>query len=305
MAKVFGILTALLLAVAAFVAHKNTEALSDEKEATNTQQSNLEENQSQKQGLVDDIAKLEVETGDLNNERDDLTAKLETQNKANDDLQRSINKKETLAKDKEGKVSNAQQSLADIGKIPDLVREMKSTQKSLADLTNQIGVEETRFSRNEEKQSSLGSTLTTFKDTNRLRRQKQSPPSLNTSVRSIYRNWGFVTIAAGDNENVMKGSTLQVLRNGEPIAKLKVSAVEGNTAAANIINDSLTEGESVFPGDTVVSSVKEETTAPQNTAAQADLPSETESEKMGEPDSTEAPVPEETAAEMNDDTNPF
>ncbi|MGE9268852.1 MAG: hypothetical protein ACQKBY_12220 [Verrucomicrobiales bacterium] len=252
MANVFGILSALLLAVAAFVAHKNSEALKKEIELTGREDQAFQENQAMDAKLKDEIDALVSETEKLTAEGEELTGKLNEQKEGNSKVELAITEKETEAKGKEDKVNEAKKSLADLGDIPDLVREMKSTQKSVADLTNEIGVLEAKLSQLEQSKKALGSTLTTLKDTNRMRRQKKAPADLSTRVRSVYNTWGFVTIAAGDNDNVMTGSTLQVLRGGEPIAQLKVTSVEANTAAADIVKDSIAEGESVSPGDTVV-----------------------------------------------------
>ena len=80
----------------------------------------------------------------------------------------------------------------------------------------------------------------------------RSFPDLKTSIRSVYRNWGFVVLTSGDKQGVISGSTLDVVRGGEVIAKLKVTAVESGSAAADIVLNSVTEGTEVRSGDKVV-----------------------------------------------------
>ena len=79
----------------------------------------------------------------------------------------------------------------------------------------------------------------------------KSYPTLNTRISSIYRNWGFVILAAGDQQGVITGSTLDVVRGGEVVGKLKVTAVEAGRAAADIVLDSVAEGSSLRVGDKV------------------------------------------------------
>jgi hypothetical protein len=80
----------------------------------------------------------------------------------------------------------------------------------------------------------------------------QSLPTLNTRIRSIYPTWGFVTLAAGNNGGVVTNSTLDVVRDGETIAKLLVTAVESTTSSASIVPDSIAADVTLMVGDRVV-----------------------------------------------------
>jgi len=84
----------------------------------------------------------------------------------------------------------------------------------------------------------------------------QSLASLKTSIRSIYSDWGFVTLASGNNAGVMTNSTLNVVRNDKVVAKLLVTAVESKIASATIVPDSLAAGDMLAIGDQVVAAVK-------------------------------------------------
>jgi hypothetical protein len=55
---------------------------------------------------------------------------------------------------------------------------------------------------------------------------------------------------------VVSGSTLEVVRDGSPIAKLLVSAVERNTASASIVPDSVAQDTVLMVGDEVVAAHK-------------------------------------------------
>ena len=83
-------------------------------------------------------------------------------------------------------------------------------------------------------------------------RARISPANLKTSVRNIYDDWGFVILSGGANKGVVLGSKLAVLRGGEKIAELNVSTVEPMMAAAEVIPSTMTEGEKIMIGDTVV-----------------------------------------------------
>ena len=72
--------------------------------------------------------------------------------------------------------------------------------------------------------------------------------SLKTSISAIYSGWGFVILAGGDNEGVVPGSMLNVMRAGEVIAKLRVTAVEAGRSAADIVIDSMSLTQCFEPG---------------------------------------------------------
>jgi len=57
---------------------------------------------------------------------------------------------------------------------------------------------------------------------------------------------------------VVPGSTLDVIRDGEIIAKLSVTAVEPNSSAADIVRESIDSGVVLSPGDQVRPEVIEE-----------------------------------------------
>jgi len=79
---------------------------------------------------------------------------------------------------------------------------------------------------------------------------------LKTSIRSIYSDWGFVTLASGNNAGVMANSTLNVVRDDKVVAKLLVTAVESKIASATIVPESLAAGDTLAIGDQVVAAVK-------------------------------------------------
>jgi hypothetical protein len=61
-----------------------------------------------------------------------------------------------------------------------------------------------------------------------------------------------VTLASGNNAGVMANSTLDVVRDGETIAKLLVTAVETGSASASIVPDSLASNVTLRVGDHVI-----------------------------------------------------
>ena len=79
-----------------------------------------------------------------------------------------------------------------------------------------------------------------------------SLPTLQTRIRSIYPNWGFVTLASGNNAGVVNNSSLDVVRDDQVICKLLVTAVESTSASASIVPDSMKDDITLMVGDLVV-----------------------------------------------------
>lgn len=94
-------------------------------------------------------------------------------------------------------------------------------------------------------------TLDSLRQTARMQASGQMDPSFSSSIREVYGRWGFVTIGAGANQGVNARSALQVVRDGEVVASLRVSTVEPTSAVAAIEPDSLLDGISLRPGDLV------------------------------------------------------
>ena len=101
----------------------------------------------------------------------------------------------------------------------------------------------------------------------------ESNPEAVTKISSVYATLGFVILAGGDNLGIVKNSTLEVVRDDEVIAKLKVTTVEAKSAAADIIPDSVVDGESIQVSDTVRAAQKAAPPEPEPAAVPAPAPS--------------------------------
>lgn len=81
-----------------------------------------------------------------------------------------------------------------------------------------------------------------------------SPPNLKTSVSRVIDDFGLVVVHGGANDHgIVPGSRLAIMRGKDKIAEMTVNAVEGNVSTASVIHSSITAGETIHPGDTVVS----------------------------------------------------
>ncbi len=77
-------------------------------------------------------------------------------------------------------------------------------------------------------------------------------PGLEGKILAVDPNWNFVVLSIGDRQGVARSSTLLVKRGQSLIARLKVTTVNPSTSVADVIPGSLTTGNFIRPGDTVI-----------------------------------------------------
>ena len=142
------------------------------------------------------------------------------------------------------------------GDLKELASKMRATKAELEELAQSIAGAEAKLANLTAQNSSTDAQVRDTKGKFENFSSGQSLASLQTRIRSIYPNWGFVTLASGNNAGVVTNSTLNVVRDGQTIAKLLVTAVESNSASASIVPDSLAPEVTLMVGDRVVPAQK-------------------------------------------------
>ncbi|MES2438700.1 MAG: hypothetical protein V4584_06530 [Verrucomicrobiota bacterium] len=194
---------------------------------------------------------LPVERAAVDADVEKLTASEAAQTKANATLKEAGEVKSAkLAANKE-KLDEFRQKSEKAGDLEQLVSKLKATSAELEELGQSIAGAEAKLAnltaQNSSAESQVNGAKTKFDNFS----GGQSLASLQTRIRSIYPNWGFVTLASGNNAGVVANSTLHVVRGGETIAKLLVTAVESGTASASIVPDSMGNDVTLRVGDRV------------------------------------------------------
>ncbi|MEO5916703.1 MAG: hypothetical protein ABIS50_20920 [Luteolibacter sp.] len=259
MANVFGILTAIALALSAFVAFKNHAAYEKDLADTDTRKGELAKSEIR---LADDkkvLTALPIEIDGVDAEVDTLTASEAAQKKVNDGLSKQVDEKtKKIASDKE-QLDGIREKTAKVGNIDELAAKMREMNAAIEQLKQSITGNEAKLANLTAQNTSTEAQITDTKGKFDDFAGGRSLASLNTRIRSIYPNWGFVTLAAGNNAGVVNSSTLNVVRNDQVIAKLLVTAVESTTASASIVPDSMAADATLMVGDRVVPGLKETT----------------------------------------------
>lgn len=266
MANILGIFTAIILAVAAFVAMKNKARLEGEIEARKTKEAVLAQTQGElvaaqetlnrlpeeRLALEDQDVAKKAEEEKLKEEVDTLKAEIDTKT-----AEIAKNKEELADKPDDGLVDNqVEGKQLSIDEIAALLPKLKENRLLLEEISQATADKEASLANLTSQASSLQVEAARRKEEIDALSKGESLPSLSTSIRSIYPTWGFVTLNAGNNAGVTANSTLDVVRDGQTIARLLVTGVETRSASASIIPDSKTEEVSLMIGDRVIPSAK-------------------------------------------------
>ncbi|MEX1115023.1 MAG: hypothetical protein WEB53_07225 [Akkermansiaceae bacterium] len=255
MANVFGILTAIVLALAAFIATKNKAAYETKISETATQKDLLTRSQARLTAAQAVLAALPIERDGVDAEVAKLIENESAETKANEALKADSETKATKLAANKAKLDEIREKTSKTGDIKELASKMNATNQELERLTQSISSSEAKLANLTADNVQTESQIRVARDKFDKFSKGESLPSLSTRIRSIYPNWGFVTLAAGNLAGVVTNSTLNVVRNGEVIAQLLVTAVESNTASASIVPDSLPEDVTLTAGDMVVPGV--------------------------------------------------
>ena len=252
MVNTLGILTAIVLAFSAFVALKNKELFEKAVSDTAKEAIDKETNTNTYNGLLKDIEGLEAIREEAEASRDNLRAEVKKQTEGNGAVESQIKAKEADLASTKAEVADAQEKLKELGDLEELAPKIERLQASIAELKEQVATLNTEIERLRGEKSSTSQVLVAAKTKQSQITSGQSFPTMKTTIRSIDRRLGIVTLAAGIRSGVIGGSRVAVIRAGEKIAELNVKAVSANLATADVVQSSLQEGVNVAPGDAVI-----------------------------------------------------
>ncbi len=258
MANILGIFTAIILLVSAFVAWKNKTRLEEEIGNRATELSSLEKSQARLKAGQVELNQLPEDRAVIDAE---FAAKSEEETKAkeaNAAIQEDIDSKASKISNTKAKLEGIREKSSKIGDIAGIAEKMKTTRMELEELDAKITGSEATLANLTARNTSVQTEAKRRKEDLEAFNKGDSLPSLKTRIRNIYPAWGFVTLADGNNAGVVANSVLNVVRDGETVARLLVTAVESRSASASIIPDSIGEDVTLMVGDRVVPGSKDE-----------------------------------------------
>ncbi|MGL4398686.1 MAG: hypothetical protein ACRCXD_02350 [Luteolibacter sp.] len=262
MANLFGILTAIVLAISALVAFKNKSAYDANLTKATELEGQLLASQKRLKAVNEIVEGLPVENKDTEEEIVALTAAELAATKANDALKAEAEPLTAKIAANKEQLDAIRAQTEQVGDLKGLSSKMRAANAELEELTQMISAAEAKLANLTSQASISDARVTEGKRKIEDLSTGRSFPNLKTRIRSIYPNWGFVTLASGNNAGVVTNSTLDVVRGGETVAKLLVTAVESSTSSASIIPDSLSSDATLMVGDMVVPGQRTVTPAP-------------------------------------------
>jgi hypothetical protein len=258
MANIFGILTAIVLALTAFLAMKNKSAYEEKISETATQKNNLSKSRERLKTAQEGVAENNSKLAEAETDIVKLTEDTAAQKKTVDDLKLQIEAKTAKIASNKEQLDSIRDKTAQVGDLKELAAKMRELSAEREQLIQSIADTEAKLANLTAQNSAAESQVNTVRGRLETMSSGQSLPTLNTRIRSIYPTWGFVTLAAGNSSGVVANSTLNVVRGGEVIAQLLVTAVERGSASASIIPDSVAPDVTLMIGDQVVAAPKVE-----------------------------------------------
>ena len=256
MSKIIGIIAAAVLVIAAFVAFKNQQAYGKEID-------NLRSAQAEKKDTIQRLEDQQKRFKEAEEGKAALTLnlvergkKLATAIRDYDDLKKEVSSLKESHSIKEEQIATAEDILKGLPEPDDLIPKLKRLRNQLMEAEEGTANEVDRVKKLTQQDQDAKQKIQSLSQVIDGYSMGRSLMSLKTSISAIYSGWGFVILAGGDNEGVVPGSMLNVVRAGEVIAKLRVTAVEAGRSAADIVVDSMSADTMLRAGDEVVAEEK-------------------------------------------------
>lgn len=250
--KILGGLTVIVLLLSAFIGMKNSEARKDQMDKRDRAERNRDAASEDLESVAQKLEEAKTESEDLTAKAAEEKANLSNFEKEAKDLAENAVLTKQRYESNEKEIAELQEEFEAQPKSEDLVPSILKVNEKLAKQEDALAADKADL-------EEVGAATEQVKGKLKFLSSKlssltngTSAPSLNTKIQSVFGKWGFVTLRAGNAQGVVAGSTLDVLRGGEVVAKLKVTAVEQYRATADIITDVDADELIVRAGDTVV-----------------------------------------------------
>jgi myosin heavy subunit len=257
-----GILTALVIASAGYVAYKNNAVYRGKIEENETVKAVLAKSEIRLKKAAEELSSLPSQVSETQAENERLVANESSMVKSNEELKSKVAATNEKVASGKSKLDSLRQQTEKTGDLKDLSAKMQLTSAELEELNQSLVAAESKLANLTAQSTATDVRITEAKSNFEKYTTGQSLPALKTRIRNIYPNWGFVTLASGNNAGVIANSTLDVVRDDQVIAKLLVTAVENTTSSANIVPDSMSPDITLNVGDRVVPGQKIEVTKP-------------------------------------------
>jgi uncharacterized coiled-coil protein SlyX len=298
MQTTLGILTALVLAVSAFLGYSNwgayKEKIADRQKEENTRDNTLRPKLKSTLEERDETKTLKEEQIELAKAKGE---EVEAQQAKIDALKKDIAAKEAQVAEQKVALDALTEQLKETGDLKELAGKIERMNAELVELQSSIDVSTSKLNNMIAEKTRTAAIVKSYEEENEWRNANVSNPKLTTRISSIFDTYGFVTLPVGNNAGVVGGSTLEVVRDGSVVATLLVKTVEAGTAAAEIVPGSVQADTVLMVGDEIrAAQAKKAAPKPAATVAPAPVGAGAAPAEGAEPAAEEA-APADAAAE--------
>ncbi len=249
--KIVTAIAGVVLLGAAFLSYQNKAAYESEITARKSAEANLDKTQAMLTKKEEELKTAENAIVQVEQELEKTKAEITTvsvsvseeekkENGLNDELEQII-----------GEIASAQDLIDKVGDIEAIEKDMVGKQMEVQRLSQDLASARNREMIARGRQKAIQSRIDEFLKLERDQLNGNIRERLTASVSGVYDGWGFVVINAGDKQGVFPKAELDVLRQGNAIARLQVTNVEPGRSVASIVPGTLQEGQTIRPGDLV------------------------------------------------------
>lgn len=255
MIKVLFILSAVLMAVASFFAFQNGRTLA----AVRTEKAGLHKTIKNELGALEGvIAQINQTVADVTRLQGELDVENEKLKGQKIKIANAENESKSVQEqldENNGKLAKLKEELA---KLPPDVKP-ETLQEDLNRIKQNIAALKAKAEEKiQEVEAENAKVVAVQRTVDNLAKKKEDRQkafernSMTATVVAVNSDWGFVVVDAGEPEGISQSTKLIVTRGTQTIGKISILSVNGSRTIANILDETITPGYSIAPGDKVI-----------------------------------------------------
>ena len=257
MQKILVLTAAILSLAAAALGFLNRNRLIEAKSQASSVKEQLDSTSKRADKTAADLKaaneKLSALSADSDKNTADLAQAKDERDKAvaaQADLQKQVADKDTVIAQQKTDMAAKDQRIADLES-----KAAQTTQPAAAatdDLKKQVEEKDLLNTSLQTKQKELETQLAALKERDAQRKTMTMKPGLTGRVLAVNSSWNFVVLSLGDRNGVVNGAEMLVYRGNQLLGKVRITSVEPSTSIADIVANSVRNGFSIQPGDSVI-----------------------------------------------------
>ena len=255
MTKVLFILSAVVMLVACFFAWENGRRFAETRNEVAEAGRNISASTTAMAKLKNEAAAEQQKIAQIQEADDAETEKLKAHKnrlaQAEADTVRTQEEFDVKSAEQK-KLADQLDSLPKDVKVETLAEDINRLKKEKLDFEGQAEEVKKKVAAEEEKVAGIQKRVDDVVRKIEERSRNFERNSLNARILAVNHEWGFVVIDAGKSTGLTEETKLIVTRGAQTVGKVSVSTIENGRAMANILPNTVANGEIIMPGDRVI-----------------------------------------------------